>query len=69
MGGVRCVVRGVEVGVGGVEGCGKQWSVVAGVRCVVGRVEGCGRGKGCGVRGGGEFGRGGVWVGQVRHFL
>ena len=42
---------------------------MGGVRCVVGRVEGCGRGKGCGVRGGGEFGRGGVWVGQVRHFL
>ena len=35
--------------------------VVGGVRCVVGGVEECGgKGKLCGARDGGEFGRGGV---------
>ena len=57
VGGVRCVVRGVE-------GCGRDrgmwwegWSVVGGVRCVVGGVKCGGRGKVCGERGGG------VWEG------
>ena len=49
--GVRCVGRG-----GGVW---EEWRGVGG-------VEECGgRGKVCRGRGGSEFGRGGVWVGQV----
>ena len=48
--GVRCVVRGVEVSVGGVEVCGKELGVWEG-------VEVCGRGKVCGGRGRG------VWEG------
>ena len=58
--------------------CGKEWRCVGSiVRCVgrsggvwerwsvVGGAEGCGRDKVCGGRVGGEFGRSGVWVGQV----
>ena len=66
-GGVEGVAGGVE-GVGGVEMCGGRGGGVwwEGWRSVVGGIEECGgRGKVYEGRGGGEFGRGSVWVRQV----